>query len=71
MEAKSPVVGNKLPIFNPFASLVVLVAVGEVVLLPVDAGGVGFSQAAKRKPLAMVAILKARETRSLDIDKFL
>jgi hypothetical protein len=69
MEAKSPVVGNKLPIFNPLASLVVLVAVaaGEALLLPVGAGGVGFSQAAKRKPLAMVAILKARERRILDI----
>jgi malonyl CoA-acyl carrier protein transacylase len=69
MEAKSPVVGNKLPIFNPLASLVVVVAVaaGEGLLLAVGAGGVGFSQAAKRKPLAMVAILKARERRILDI----
>jgi hypothetical protein len=59
MEAKSPVVGNKLPIFNPLVSLVVVVAVGEVVLLPV--GGLGFSQAANKKPLARVAILNARE----------
>jgi hypothetical protein len=63
MEAKSPVVGNKLPIFNPLVSLVVVVALGEVVLLPVDDGGLGFSQAANKKPLAKVAILKARETR--------
>jgi hypothetical protein len=54
-------VGNKLPIFNPLVSLVVVVAVGEAVLTPVD-GGLGLSQAAKNKPLAMVAILKARET---------
>jgi hypothetical protein len=68
MEAKSPVVGNKLPIFNPLVSLVVVVAVGEVVILPVDDGGLGFSQAANKKPLAMVAILKARETRIFAIE---
>jgi hypothetical protein len=59
-------VGNKLPIFNPLVSLVVVLAVGEAVLTPVD-GGLGLSQAAKKKPLAMVAILKARETRIFDI----
>jgi hypothetical protein len=66
MEAKSPVVGNKLPIFNPLVSLVVVVAVGEAVVTSVE-GGLELSQAAKKKPLAIVAILKARETRILDI----
>jgi hypothetical protein len=60
------VVGNKLPIFNPLVSLVVVVAVGEGVLTALE-GGLGLSQAAKKKPLAMVAILKAREIRIFDI----
>jgi hypothetical protein len=77
MEAKSPVVGNKLPSFKPLVLLVVEVAaglfvavvVGAVVSPPVDGGGVGFSQAANKKPLAMVAILKAREILIFDIVK--
>jgi hypothetical protein len=40
-----------------------VVAVGEVVLFPVDDEGLGFSQAANKKPLARVARLKAREIR--------
>jgi hypothetical protein len=71
MEAKSPVVGNKLPSFKPLvllvvevaAGLFVVVVVGAVVSPPADGGGVGFSQAANKKPLARVARLKAREIR--------
>jgi hypothetical protein len=43
-----------------------VVAVGEAVVTSIE-GGLELSQAAKKKPLAIVAILKARETRILDI----
>jgi uncharacterized protein (UPF0333 family) len=74
MEAKSPVVGNKLPIFKPLALLVVVVvlASGVVVVpfVPVLFVVVVFSQAAMNKLLAIVTKLKARETLNFGISSF-
>jgi hypothetical protein len=62
MEARSPVVGNKVPIFNPVALVAVLVAVLLVVVV--------FSQAPNINVLARVATLKARETLNFGIFSF-
>jgi hypothetical protein len=65
MEAKSPVVGSKEPIFNPAALLAVVPGLAVFAgPLPVS------SQAPTRNPVAMVAKLSAKAALILDIDYF-
>jgi hypothetical protein len=74
MEAKSPVDGNRLPIFKPLALLVVVVELAAgVAVLPlvvVFSGALELGQPANRNPVAIVLTLKAKAILILGIDYF-